>query len=53
MPLHEYFVRSCRLKFELMRSMNEALEAASCPSCGSNAQWLPSLFSKSSEGRLV
>ena len=53
MPIYEYLCSSCKLKFELLRTMSQSSESALCPSCGSSAQRVLSTFaasSKSSEG---
>ncbi len=50
MPLYEYLCPNCNHKFELMRPMAQAAEAAQCPSCGGSARRLFSTFAASSKG---
>ncbi|UCC90142.1 MAG: zinc ribbon domain-containing protein [Dehalococcoidia bacterium] len=50
MPIYEYLCSNCKLKFELIRAMSQSSEGAPCPRCGSSAQRVLSLFSRSSEG---
>ncbi|HCP59975.1 MAG TPA: hypothetical protein DIT43_00075, partial [Dehalococcoidia bacterium] len=44
MPLYEYICPGCGLKFELLRPLRQASEAASCPACHSDAGRVPSPF---------
>lgn len=50
MPIYEYLCSNCKLKFELIRPMSQSGEGAPCPSCGSSAQRVLSLFSRRLEG---
>ncbi|MBE0479897.1 MAG: zinc ribbon domain-containing protein [Dehalococcoidia bacterium] len=53
MPIYEYRCSECSLKFELLRPMSRADEAASCPRCKNGAKKILSMFaafSKSSGG---
>ena len=43
MPLYEYRCPTCRTTFELLRSMNRAVEAATCPSGHNRAERVVSL----------
>ena len=45
MPVYEYICSGCKLKFELLRPINQASEKVVCPRCHSPAKWLPSVFS--------
>jgi len=44
MPIYEYYCSSCELKFELLRALSKAGEAASCPRCHNNAERIFSIF---------
>jgi len=44
MAVYEYLCPSCKMEFELMRSMGEADKAASRPNCNAEAQRLVSGF---------
>ena len=53
MPIYEYFCPGCDLKFELLRSLSQANEEASCPRCNNTAERVFSTFasfSKSESG---
>ena len=53
MPIYEYLCPECKLRFELLRPMSRADEAASCPRChGSGLRVLSTFacFSKGAEG---
>ncbi len=53
MPIYEYLCSNCKLRFELLRPMSRADEAASCPHCHSSAPRALSTFacvSKDAEG---
>jgi len=53
MPLYEYYCHVCNQKFELLRPMSRAGEAATCPAGHADAERLISVFSalaKSAEG---
>jgi putative FmdB family regulatory protein len=46
MPLYEYYCQSCNGVFEILRSMREASEPASCPLCDRDSQRImPTSFS--------
>jgi putative FmdB family regulatory protein len=44
MPIYEYVCPSCKTKFELLRPMSRADEAASCPQCQQKAERVLSTF---------
>ena len=44
MPIYEYSCPDCNIKFELLRPMSRANEAASCPRCQGNAERILSTF---------
>jgi len=44
MPIYEYMCPNCKLKFELLRSLTQAGEEASCPRCHSDAERILSAF---------
>lgn len=44
MPIYEYVCPSCNIKFELLRSLNQATEEASCPHCQCKAERKLSTF---------
>lgn len=44
MPVYEYYCRTCATKFEKLRSMRAADEAAACPSGHDGAQRTLSMF---------
>lgn len=44
MPLYEYVCPDCGLRFELLRPLRQASEAAPCPTCQSDAGRVPSTF---------
>lgn len=44
MPLYEYSCPACQNRFELLRPMSRAQEAASCPTCATEAPRAVSLF---------
>ncbi len=53
MPIYEYVCSDCNLKFELLRTLSQANEGASCPHCHNNAERILSTFasfSKSDNG---
>ncbi|MBI2303320.1 MAG: zinc ribbon domain-containing protein [Chloroflexi bacterium] len=53
MPLYEYICTSCESKFELLRPMSRADDAASCPQCHNGSRRVLSLFasfSRSADG---
>lgn len=50
MPIYEYFCSKCKNKFELLRTMSQSNQGASCPSCGGRARRVLSPFCRSSEG---
>ncbi|PIU23317.1 MAG: zinc ribbon domain-containing protein [Chloroflexi bacterium CG08_land_8_20_14_0_20_45_12] len=50
MPIYEYICPNCNSKFELLRSLSQANESASCPLCQNNAKRVFSCFSAFSEG---
>jgi len=53
MPLYEYYCHVCDQKFELLRPMSRAGEAATCPAGHADAERLISVFSalaKSADG---
>ncbi len=43
MPLYEYYCPTCKTRFELLRSMSKASDAAPCPSGHRNAERVVSL----------
>ena len=44
MPLYEYHCPSCNSRFELLRSMNQSTEPATCPAGHARAERIVSLF---------
>jgi len=44
MPIYEYVCSDCDLKFELLRPLSRAGEAASCPRCHQSAERILSTF---------
>ncbi|MFC1987373.1 FmdB family zinc ribbon protein [Chloroflexota bacterium] len=44
MPIYEYACPDCGLKFEVLRPLSQAGEAASCPKCKQNAKRILSTF---------
>ncbi|TRZ96595.1 MAG: zinc ribbon domain-containing protein [Dehalococcoidia bacterium] len=44
MPIYEYFCPECNSKFELLRSLSQANEDASCPKCQHAAKRIFSRF---------
>jgi len=44
MPIYEYVCSDCNLKFELLRPLSQAAEAASCPHCHQSAERILSTF---------
>ncbi|MBI4303817.1 MAG: zinc ribbon domain-containing protein [Chloroflexi bacterium] len=44
MPIYEYYCSKCKAKFELMRPLSKAGEAASCPKCHNPAERVMSRF---------
>jgi putative FmdB family regulatory protein len=44
MPIYEYICSKCDQKFELLKSMSQAGEGVSCPSCGGKAERVLSRF---------
>lgn len=44
MPIYEYVCPKCDSKFELLRPMSQANEAASCPQCQQKAKRVLSNF---------
>ncbi len=44
MPIYEYVCPGCDLKFELLRPLSQAGEAASCPRCQQSAGRVLSTF---------
>jgi putative FmdB family regulatory protein len=52
MPIYEYYCQTCGKEFELMRPFSESDAPGKCPSCGTEAPKLPSVFA-SNEGYSV
>ncbi|HEY49964.1 MAG TPA: zinc ribbon domain-containing protein [Dehalococcoidia bacterium] len=50
MPIYEYVCSECGLKFELLRSMNQADQGAPCPRCKNGARRVLSSFAAFSRG---
>jgi putative FmdB family regulatory protein len=50
MPIYEYCCPECNSKFELLRSISEADEGASCPQCKHAAKRILSRFASFSKG---
>ena len=44
MPIYEYVCPSCEVKFELLRPISKATEAASCPQCQEVSERVVSTF---------
>ena len=44
MPIYEYSCPDCELKFELLRPLSQAGEAATCPGCHKMAERVLSTF---------
>jgi putative FmdB family regulatory protein len=42
MPVYEYYCAICKKEFELRRSMSEADQPGTCPTCGGKADKLVS-----------
>lgn len=49
MPIYEYICSDCGLKFELLRQLSKASEAASCPHCHNSAKRIFSTFASFSK----
>ena len=49
MPIYEYICSDCDLKFELLRVLSQASEAASCPQCHDSAERVLSTFASFSK----
>ncbi len=43
-PIYEYICHNCESKFELLRPLSQASEAASCPCCHQSAERILSTF---------
>lgn len=50
MPIYEYLCPNCKVKFELLRPLNQSSETASCPRCYSDAERMFSPFASFSKG---
>jgi len=44
MPIYEYVCTNCESKFELLRPLSKATEAADCPGCHEMAERILSTF---------
>lgn len=44
MPIYEYICPSCEYRFEILRPLSKATEAASCPRCQNDAERKLSTF---------
>lgn len=44
MPIYEYWCPKCGKEFEQMRPMSQSADPASCPTCGTASEKLPSVF---------
>jgi putative FmdB family regulatory protein len=44
MPIYEYWCTKCGKEFEQMRPMSQSGEPGTCPTCGSKAEKMPSVF---------
>jgi len=49
MPIYEYFCPHCNLKFELLRSLSQSSEIASCPRCHNSVKRMFSSFASPSK----
>jgi len=49
MPIYEYVCPACNLEFELLRSLSQATEGASCPQCHNQAERKLSIFAAMSK----
>jgi len=49
MPIYEYVCSDCGLKFELLRTLSQANEGASCPHCHNSAERVFSTFASFSK----
>jgi putative FmdB family regulatory protein len=49
MPIYEYWCSRCEREFEQLRPMSQAAQAAKCPTCGAEAEKLPSVFASKAE----
>lgn len=52
MPIYEYYCPQCEQEFELTRPFSESGESGRCPTCGTAAAKVPSVFA-SNEGYSV
>ena len=50
MPIYEYVCPSCESRFELLRPLSQAREAAPCPGCQQSAERVLSTFACFSMG---
>jgi putative FmdB family regulatory protein len=50
MPIYEYLCPNCKVKFELLRSLSQSSEVASCPRCHTDAKRMFSPFASFSKG---
>ena len=53
MPIYEYICTKCKNKFEMLRSLKDANNPVTCPTCGGKAQKILSncaTFSKNEGG---
>jgi putative FmdB family regulatory protein len=54
MPIYEYQCATCDVRFDRMRPMSQADEAAQCPGCGALAARCASTFaSRGSNGKMA
>ncbi len=54
MPIYEYVCQECGVRFEQMRSINEADRPIACQSCASSRTYRAiSVFSATSGGRVI
>ena len=44
MPIYEYYCPKCKKEFELMRPISESGSQGACPTCGTKADKLVSVF---------
>jgi len=44
MPIYEYLCHDCETKFEQLRPLSQATEAAACPGCQQSAERVLSTF---------
>lgn len=49
MPIYEYWCSKCGKEFEQMRPMSQSSEPATCPTCGSPSEKLPSVFASKAD----